>query len=247
MLLALILAATPPALETIAPGIEYVKTADALHIVRIDPAVATLRVGLATIEKPDQPRTAAQWAEAMKFSVVINAGMFKLEDYVSNVGHLHSGTHVNQKAWNYYKTALAFSKGKATMIDLDDAKAKDSLGGYETVVQDLRLIRGNGVNVWKNNGRKWSEAAIAADDKGRILFFFSRAPMMMSEFNAKMLGLGLGVQRMMHAEGGPEASLSIRTEKVKLDLCGSYETGFREDDFNIQQWPIPNVIGVSVP
>lgn len=29
-----------------------------------------------------------------------------------------------------------------------------------------------------------------------------------------------------------------------LDLAGSYETGFREDDTNVGQWPIPNVLGV---
>jgi hypothetical protein len=242
MILALILAAAPT-LDPIATGVEYVKTAEGLHIVRIDPAKATLAVGLQS-QHGNEPRTAGQWADALKYAVVINAGMFKLEDYASNVGHLHTGAHVNQKRWNQYKSALAFSTGKATLIDLDAASAKDALASYETVVQDLRLIRGNGVNVWKPNGRRWSEAAIAVDDRGRILFFFSRAPMMMSDFNAKLLSLGLGVQRAMHAEGGPEASLSIRTEKVKLDLCGSYETGFREDDFNIQQWPIPNVIGV---
>jgi hypothetical protein len=48
----------------------------------------------------------------------------------------------------------------------------------------------------------------------------------------------------MHAEGGPEASLSIRAGDKKIDLCGSYETGFNENDLNGRQWPIPNVIGV---
>lgn len=242
MLLALLLAATPT-LEPIATGVEYGKTSDELHIVRIDPAKATLTVGLQS-ELKNAARTAGQWADAMNATVVINAGMFKLEDYVSNVGYLRHGKHLNNKSFNAYRSALAFSKGKAAMVDLDVDGAKDSLATYETVIQDLRLIRGAGVNVWKPNGRKWSEAAIALDDQNRVLFFFSRAPMMMTEFNAKVLSLGLGVQRAMHAEGGPEASLSIRTEKVKLDLCGSYETGFREDDDNHEQWPIPNVIGV---
>ena len=57
--------------------------------------------------------------------------------------------------------------------------------------------------------------------------------------------LTLGVVRAMHVEGGPEASLSVRGA-VKLDLAGSYETGFREDDTNEEQWPIPNVICVRV-
>lgn len=242
MLLALLLAATPT-LEPIAPGVEYGKTGDDLHIVRIDPAKATLTVGLQS-ELKNAPRTAGQWADALNATVVINAGMFKLDDYVSNVGYLRHGKHLNNAHFNGHRSALAFSKGKAALVDLDVEGAKQSLASSETVVQDLRLIRAAGVNAWKANGRKWSEAAIAIDDRNRVLFFFSRAPMMMVEFNARLLSLGLGVQRAMHAEGGPEASLSIRTEKVQLDLCGSYETGFREDDDNHEQWPIPNVIGV---
>jgi hypothetical protein len=245
MVLALILAAAP-SLAPIAPGVEYGKTDDELHVVRIDPARATLTVGLQS-ELKNAERTAGQWADAMKYAVAINAGMFKIEDYATNVGHLHTPSHVNNKAFNAYRSVLAFSKGKATMVDLDVDGAQQSLTAYGTVVQNLRLIKAPGVNVWKPNGRKWSEAAIAADGHGRVLFFFSRAPMMMSEFNARVLGLGLGVQRMMHAEGGPEASLSIRTPTVKLDLCGSYETGFRENDDNHEQWPIPNVIAVIAP
>jgi hypothetical protein len=48
----------------------------------------------------------------------------------------------------------------------------------------------------------------------------------------------------MHAEGGPEASLSVRGA-VKLDLSGSFETGFVENDLNMRQWAIPNVLGVA--
>jgi hypothetical protein len=48
----------------------------------------------------------------------------------------------------------------------------------------------------------------------------------------------------MHVEGGPEASLSVRSKGKNFDLCGSYESFFRDDDGNKEQWPIPNVIGV---
>jgi hypothetical protein len=39
----------------------------------------------------------------------------------------------------------------------------------------------------------------------------------------------------MHAEGGSEASLSIRGAGLKVDLSGSGGGA---------QWPIPNVLGV---
>jgi len=31
---------------------------------------------------------------------------------------------------------------------------------------------------------------------------------------------------------------------VELEICGSYETSFREDNGNTTAWPIPNVLGV---
>ena len=49
----------------------------------------------------------------------------------------------------------------------------------------------------------------------------------------------------MHVEGGPEASLSIHAGGIDLDLNGSYETSFNENDGEKKQWPLPNVLGVA--
>jgi hypothetical protein len=98
--------------------------------------------------------------------------------------------------------------------------------------------------IWAASDKRWSEAAIAADSHDRLLFLFTRAPQPMRDFNNLILGLPLDTTRAMHVEGGPEASLSIHAAGVNLDLCGSYETGFRLDDSNHEQWPIPNILGV---
>ena len=60
----------------------------------------------------------------------------------------------------------------------------------------------------------------------------------MWEFNERLRALPLGIVRAMHVEGGPEASLSIHAGGIDLDLAGSYETGFHENDSNETQWPI---------
>lgn len=256
MLALLVLAALVPIqFEELQPGVEYGKTrwiqapafGDGLvHVVRIDPKKAELKVALASMDGV-QKRTASEWAEGKGFSITTNAGMFDLDDHTAHVGYLRSGEHVNQAKWNEYKSVLAFSPGKAAVVDLDSADGKKLATNHQTVIQNLRLISAARGNVWPVNQRRWSEAAVAGDDKGRILIVFSRSPLTMKEFNEKLLALGLGVTRAMHVEGGPEASLSIRSEKVNLDLCGSYETGFNENDDNEQQWPIPNVIGVGAP
>ena len=99
--------------------------------------------------------------------------------------------------------------------------------------------------MWGKQERRWSEAAVAADKEGRILFVFSRRPYSMQELNEKLLGLPLGITAAMHVEGGPEASLSIHAGGVDLDLNGSYETGFNENDDERAQWPIPNLLAVA--
>jgi hypothetical protein len=68
----------------------------------------------------------------------------------------------------------------------------------------------------------------------------------MWEFNEIVKSLNLGVTRLMHMEGGPTASLSIRSRDINIDLAGGYETSTSMDDTNSELWPIPNVIGVQI-
>jgi hypothetical protein len=213
-----------------------------LYVVRVDPRHAHLQAALAS-ETGAGPRTAGGWCQRAGLSVAINAGMFQT-DQESNVGYLRHGKHLNNGRWNAYRSVLAARpKGSARPAivwrDLDQSKATADLSGYEIVVQNLRLIAGKGKNVWAENGKRWSEAAVAADSDGHVLFLFSRAPYSMRDFNELLLKLPLNVTQAMHVEGGPEASLSIHTASVNLDLSGSY------NDTNRDQWPIPNVLGVA--
>jgi hypothetical protein len=219
-----------------------------VYVVRVDPRRAHLQVALASETGAGQ-RTAGEWCRRAGLSVAMNLGMFQT-DQKSNVGYLRHGTHLNNGRWNSYRSVLAARPKDPSLPafvwrDLDQPNATANLSGYEIVVQNLRLIAGKGKNVWSQNGKRWSEAAVAADSDGHLLFLFSRAPYSMQDFNGLLLKLPLHVTQAMHVEGGPEASLSIHTASVNLDLCGSYETGFRLDDTNREQWPIPNVLGVA--
>ncbi|HEV2721819.1 MAG TPA: phosphodiester glycosidase family protein [Thermoanaerobaculia bacterium] len=220
------------------PGVELT-VVDGLYVVRVDPQRAHLAVALAS-ESGGAPRTAAAWCRKANLAVAINAGMFA-SDQRSNVGYLRHGTHLNNARFNDYRSVVALNPG-VLWLDLD--RDKDDLAKYDVVIQNLRLIAGDRRNVWAPSARRWSEAALALDSRGRLLFLFSRAPFTMRDFNSRILALPLDVTRAMHLEGGPEASLSIHVPGFDLDLCGSFETGFREDDTNAQQWPIPNVLGV---
>jgi len=236
----------------LARGVEYAEIhdpaapADTLQVVRVDPAQATLRAVMASA-RDRRPRTAAAWCEAEHLLAAINLGMYR-EDHLTNVGYARDGAHVNQPHLTQYQSALVFGPRRpglprAALLDLDAPQARERLADYDTVVQNLRLIRAPGKSVWSAQPRRWSEAAVASDGAGRILFVFLRAPRTMSDFNRLLLSLPLGVVAAMHVEGGPEASLSVRGPR-HVDANGSYETGFVENDGERAQWPIPNVLGV---
>lgn len=238
--------AQPVEWKKLQTGVELAIFPRALYVVRIDPARAKLRAGLAS--EGVQPKTAGEWCRTAKYAVAINMGMFQL-DHRSNVGYLRNGKHLNNRRWNKYQSVLALNPAGNTLpsllwLDLDQKNRPPELDRYGIVVQNLRLIASPGRNVWAKNDKKWSEAALAADANGRLLFVFSREPHTMRDFNERLLKLPIGITRAMHVEGGPEASLSIHVPGFDLDLCGSYETGFLPDDSNRDQWPLPNVLGV---
>lgn len=261
-LLALAVAAAAPGPELswrpIAQGVDYAALAlqpkpsigdGVLHVLRIDPSRARLRA-FAVSRLGGQNRTARQWREELKLAAVINAGMYE-QDYSTHTGFFRVGEHVNNPKWvKTYQSVLALEPKKpglppAAMLDAEGGAGAAVFGDWGTVIQNLRLIRGTGSNAWKQSERRWSEAAVAADRDGKILFLFCRSPYTMHDFNELVLALPLKVARAMHMEGGPEASLSVRGGGVELDLSGSFETGFNLNDGNAQQWPLPNVLGVE--
>jgi hypothetical protein len=158
---------------------------------------------------------------------------------------------VNNKRWNKTYESVLLLDGtaaplpRAKIMDRSDLN-ETILKSFGTVIQNLRLIKNPGINVWEQQSRAWSEAAIAEDRSGNILFLFSRKPYTMFEFNEKLLQAGLNVVRAMHVEGGPEASLSLCADTKKLHLAGRSETALHDaEDESMVQIAIPNIVGVK--
>ena len=245
--------------KVLEPGIEYATAQapgprplslsidDHIHLVRVDPKVRSLEAVMAGAGD-GRPRTAAEWCRERHLAVAINMGMYET-DGRTNTGYARSRKYVNNGHWAAkYKSALGFGPLKSgapalVMADLDDPSAKGRLADYGTVVQNLRLIQ-SGHSVWAKQERRWSEAAVAVDRQGRLLFIFSRYPYTMKELTDILLALPLAIDSAMHLDGGPPASLSIHAGGVNLDLNGSFETGALESDVVPTQSPIPNVLGV---
>ena len=246
--------------QTLAPGMEIIRVHtrkqsafgdSKITVLRIDPnqweleAVGILQTG------ESAGHTARDWSKKQKFAAVINAGMFA-SDNKTHLGYLRSRDHVFNSRVNSYQSVLAWDPREGRNVpgfrifDLDapQSSLQAILADYASAVQNLRLIKHPGVNQWGKQTREWSEAAVGEDGEGNVLFIYSRSPFSMHDLNQELLAAGIGVVAAQHMEGGPEAQLYVHAGDTELEMFGSYETSFKENDQNEMAWPVPNVIGV---
>jgi hypothetical protein len=246
--------------KTVAPGMELrflvarkegVQSNPHIAVLRIDPALWDLEVVGTSRTGESTGHTARDWCRRYNLTAAINAGMFGT-DQKTHLGYLRYGEHVNNSHQNNYQSVAAFDQrdsARASRFQIFDLDApgvtfQGILKDYASVVQNLRLVKRPGRNQWSQQERKWSEAALGEDRDGRILFIFSRAAFSMHDLNQELLASDIGLVAAQHLEGGPEAQLYLRAGETKLEMFGSYETSFREDDSNAVAWPVPNILGV---
>jgi hypothetical protein len=221
-----------------------------IFVLRVDPDLWKLEtIGISQTGE-STGRTAREWAQHQKFSAVINAGMFAA-DFKAHLGYMGSSAYINNSKINAYQSVAAFDPRDSQsppfrIFDLDapGAHFEEIQRKYSSALQNLRLIKRPGSNQWSQQERKWSEAALGEDDQGRVLFIYSRSPFSMHDLNNELLTAGIGVVAAQHLEGGPEAQLYLHVGSTEMELFGSYETNFKENDSNSVAWPIPNVLGV---
>ncbi len=232
--------------KILAEGIEYSKVelknysdyTGELHLIRINPQIIKPRV-LISKEQNIKPMTAKDWCNKFNLNIAVNLGMYH-KDFSSHVGYLKNGEYINNPKFNEYKSALLINPSEkhmpyATIIDLDNPDEKIMIKKYNTVVQNLRLIKGNGINVWKKTGQSWPDAGIGTDKKGNLIIFFTSTPVLVYELNEILLKLPLGIIKAFHTDGGPPASLSVHIRDFHLDLSGNL--------ISKEQEPIPNILG----
>lgn len=246
--------------QLLAPGMELRRiTASAagtvgdsqIVVLRMDPDLWELEFVGAGSSGESSAHTARAWSETHQFAAAINAGMFDT-DGKTHLGYLQFRGQLSNAKTNSYRSVAAFDphdvkrSPRFRIFDLDDDSAAMAsiLKDYASAVQNLRLIKRPGANQWSQQPKKWSEAALGEDNEGRILFIFCRTPFSMHDLNHELLSAGIGLVAAQHLEGGPEAQLYVHAGDVELELFGSYETAFREDDGNSIPWPVPNILGV---
>jgi len=246
--------------KTLAPGMElgYLAAREPssagdsrIVVLRMDPKLWELAAIGVKETGESSGHIAREWCEKHKFVAAINAGMFET-DQKTHLGYMRCREHLYNGHTNKYQSVAAFDPrdGKNVprfrIFDLDapGVTMQSIQQDYESGVQNLRLVKRPGANQWEQQQKKWSEAALGEDDAGRILFIFSRSPFSMHDLNRELLAAGIGLVAAQHLEGGPEAQLYVHAGATELEMFGSYETSFQENDTNSIPWPVPNVIGV---
>jgi hypothetical protein len=248
------LSARYPEWTALAPGLELrvlkasrpSRVGDELIVVaRIDPRYHEFALAVSAA-RDKQRRTARDWAQRERFVAAINAGMFRAAGDGLPVGFTRAGGVTLNPGLTADRGAFAFSATHAPrLLDRDcDPLGMPALNRYTDVLQGIRMISCNGRNVWAEQPKEWSMAAIATDAAGRVLFIHVRSPYSVHTFTQMLMASPLGVKRAMYLEGGPEATLFVHVGDVVVERIGSYETGFHENNDNVIAWPLPNVIGV---
>jgi len=245
--------------KTAAPGLDYkyvpAKTPSSvgdsrIFILRVDPNLWQLEAVGITQTGETSGHTARDWSQRHKFSAAINAGMFAT-DFKTHLGYMGSAAHVNNGHVNSYQSVAALDPRDShpppfRIFDLDapGVRFADIQKDYASALQNLRLIKKPGTNQWSQQDRQWSEAALGEDDSGHILFIYSRSPFSMHDLNNELLAAGIAIVAAQHLEGGPEAQLYLHVGSLEMEMYGSYETSFRENDSNSAAWPVPNILGL---
>lgn len=219
-----------------------------ITIIKIDPKYHSFKL-LCASELGSTKMTPKGWSKKYNLILAINAGMFQA-DGIKNVGYMKNFNHLNNPRMNHtYKAVLAFNPIDKTVpeiqiIDLicqDFDKLKNK---YQTLIQGIRMISCRQENVWKQQNKRWSIAAIGIDKNGAPFFIFGEKPNSVHDFINILLSLPIFIYNAMYLEGGSEASLYFNSEGFEFEKIGTHHVDSNEENFPKTARPIPNVIGV---
>jgi uncharacterized protein YigE (DUF2233 family) len=251
-------AADPPTSEweQLEPGLEFASWAaperaesgDSLvRVLRIDPHRFELRLLNSSASPDPMPLTGRAWAGRHGLVAAINASLYQT-DLRTSVALMRTRDHVNNARLSRDNAVLAFDRldGGVPPVQIIDRTCQDFdrlRGRYGTLVQGIRMMSCDGRNVWRQQPKKWSTAAIGVDRQGRVLFTHVRSPYSTHDLIDHLLALPLELKNAMYVEGGPQAQLYVRAGDREMEFVGSHGSRFGSESARVAL-PVPNVIGV---
>jgi hypothetical protein len=191
-----------------------------IRVLRIEPARYQLRLLNASATENGRALSAKQWCRQNGLVAAINASMYQA-DLKASVSLMRTKSHINNPRLSKDMAILAFDRNspdvpRVKIIDRQCEDFKTWEKKYKTLIQSIRMISCKGKNVWAKQPQKWSTAAMAVDDLGRVLFIHVGSPYSTHDLINILKKLPLGIDRAMYVEGGPQAQLYIKIVPMSM-------------------------------
>lgn len=218
-----------------------------ITIVRVDLRRYDFRF-LTEADGPARPLDA--WVRDFHLAGGINAGMFLPSGRPCGYMRLR-GEVLSSRSPSSFRAVIGFDPtGRAPAFGVGGTGCSRDLAGmqgaYRSVLQANRVLvdcDGHAITEW-HTGR-YSSALIGADDAGRAVLVHVRTPYRMQHLAEMLEELDLGIRGLVYMEGGPEASVVVDAEGVRVSEMGSWEDGFHEADDLHELWDLPNVVAFA--
>ena len=214
-------------------------------LLRLDPEHYELVLLNASAREERRALSPESWADQEGLLAVINAAMYQ-EDGLSSVSLMHRGGHINNPRLSKDRSILAFEPRdegvpRVKLLDRDCEDWPTWKARYRTLVQSIRMISCDGRNVWSQQVRENSTAAVGVDHEGRVLFIHVASHYSTHDLVEMLIRMPLDIDRAMYMEGGTPAQLFVRVGDEEIRLSGIPDSG--ASGVTISS-PLPNVIGV---
>ena len=175
-----------------------------IHVLRVDPGHFQIKLLNASATQDKESLTARQWCKRYGLIAAINASMYQA-DYLTSVSMMRTRGHVNNNHLSRDKSILAFDPLTDDLppVKIIDRQC-DDFDRYKTrygsFVQSIRMISCTGENVWEQQPRQYSTAAIAIDRDDRLLLIHVGSLYSTHDLVNILMALPLNITRAMYAD-----------------------------------------------
>jgi hypothetical protein len=220
-----------------------------VRVLRIDPTRFEFRLLNASASGEPKLLSAKEWCNQNGLVAAINPSMYQ-DDLRTSVSLMRSKAHTNNARLSKDNTILAFDRkvSYVPLVKIIDRECEDFhfwKDKYDSFIQSIRMISCKGKNVWSQQSKKWSTAAIATDYDDNVLFIHVRSPLSTHDVVDMLLTLPLHISRAMYTEGGSEAQLYVHSGEAEFEFTGLVSAGFSSAVDVGRALRIPNVIGIA--
>ena len=222
-----------------------------LTIIRIKPELFNFQLISTTETKLTKP--GQYWVESLGLNMLFNAGMYNLTDGRSHRYYMRNFRHQNNSNLSVTENGIiAFNPKNETvpkfgLYDLTQSDWKMIDTSYNTIIQGLRMIDGEGNPVfWKDRLQSCSMIIIAQDRDSNVYIVFSKTPFTQNEMIVNLTNLPMRLINAVYLEGGSRSNLIVSTPNHKIQQVGNFGSDKNSYKKNSIFYPFPNFIGLTL-